>query len=129
MQMTRVGGSRPFPVLLVMPLDRLARLDTGLFAIPALAPPCRCRADRHSDDEGQQQEQEKWPAECEHAVIGTERIERQGDDLSVGDSQHDEKRSEEHTSELQSLMRISYAVFCLKKKIHTRTHIECKTFV
>src|SRR3546814_1574598 len=28
-------------------------------------------------------------------------------------------RSEEHTSELQSLMRISYAVFCLKKKQHT----------
>src|SRR3546814_3058841 len=28
-------------------------------------------------------------------------------------------RSEEHTSELQSLMRISYAVFCLKKKKHT----------
>src|SRR3546814_4562018 len=28
-------------------------------------------------------------------------------------------RSEEHTSELQSLMRISYAVFCLKKKIST----------
>src|SRR3546814_5250337 len=27
-------------------------------------------------------------------------------------------RSEEHTSELQSLMRISYAVFCLKKKLH-----------
>src|SRR3546814_1262869 len=31
-----------------------------------------------------------------------------------------DRRSEEHTSELQSLMRISYAVFCLKKKkIHT----------
>src|SRR3546814_10156924 len=30
----------------------------------------------------------------------------------------DEQRSEEHTSELQSLMRISYAVFCLKKKKH-----------
>src|SRR3546814_8665770 len=30
-------------------------------------------------------------------------------------------RSEEHTSELQSLMRISYAVFCLKKKKQTRT--------
>src|SRR3546814_2860182 len=29
-----------------------------------------------------------------------------------------EHRSEEHTSELQSLMRISYAVFCLKKKTH-----------
>src|SRR3546814_10220691 len=30
------------------------------------------------------------------------------------------QRSEEHTSELQSLMRISYAVFCLKKKNNTR---------
>src|SRR3546814_1282146 len=35
-------------------------------------------------------------------------------------------RSEEHTSELQSLMRISYAVFCLKKKIKiTHDHVEC----
>src|SRR3546814_1163801 len=33
------------------------------------------------------------------------------------------ERSEEHTSELQSLMRISYAVFCLKKKTTTTTHI------
>src|SRR3546814_5877791 len=31
-------------------------------------------------------------------------------------------RSEEHTSELQSLMRISYAVFCLKKKTITQYH-------
>src|SRR3546814_4115721 len=31
-------------------------------------------------------------------------------------------RSEEHTSELQSLMRISYAVFCLKKKINKHHH-------
>src|SRR3546814_9004426 len=31
-------------------------------------------------------------------------------------------RSEEHTSELQSLMRISYAVFCLKKKIKNKTY-------
>src|SRR3546814_4417148 len=32
------------------------------------------------------------------------------------------ERSEEHTSELQSLMRISYAVFCLKKKKNNKTH-------
>src|SRR3546814_6973355 len=31
-----------------------------------------------------------------------------------------DRRSEEHTSELQSLMRISYAVFCLKKKTHVK---------
>src|SRR3546814_4946604 len=43
-------------------------------------------------------------------------------------------RSEEHTSELQSLMRISYAVFCLKKKKKSQlhlyshhTHITCVT--
>src|SRR3546814_7013218 len=34
------------------------------------------------------------------------------------------KRSEEHTSELQSLMRISYAVFCLKKKNNKVNTIE-----
>src|SRR3546814_2428378 len=34
------------------------------------------------------------------------------------------KRSEEHTSELQSLMRISYAVFCLKKKTNYQTYIH-----
>src|SRR3546814_4456415 len=39
----------------------------------------------------------------------------------LGDSIfHCWKRSEEHTSELQSLMRISYAVFCLKKKNNNR---------
>src|SRR3546814_1510736 len=36
------------------------------------------------------------------------------------------RRSEEHTSELQSLMRISYAVFCLKKKNKKTTHTQNK---
>src|SRR3546814_7531760 len=35
-----------------------------------------------------------------------------------------DRRSEEHTSELQSLMRISYAVFCLKKKQNQDTKID-----
>src|SRR3546814_1873362 len=35
-------------------------------------------------------------------------------------------RSEQHTSELQSLMRISYALFCLKKKNHRRTRIHTR---
>src|SRR3546814_3142806 len=41
------------------------------------------------------------------------------DDVAVPQDRHlaTAGRSEEHTSELQSLMRISYAVFCLKKKI------------
>src|SRR3546814_5330087 len=41
---------------------------------------------------------------------------------------YERTRSEEHTSELQSLMRISYAVFCLKKKkIRHRPTIQNKT--
>src|SRR3546814_10071686 len=36
-------------------------------------------------------------------------------------------RSEEHTSELQSLMRISYAVFCLKKKTNTHNNKSYQT--
>src|SRR3546814_10035146 len=39
---------------------------------------------------------------------------------SQGQYRQSAERSEEHTSELQSLMRISYAVFCLKKKKQTQ---------
>src|SRR3546814_1983643 len=47
-----------------------------------------------------------------------------GDEAVVGHWHHHQRkrRSEEHTSELQSLMRISYAVFCLKKNNKTNTH-------
>src|SRR3546814_4331972 len=41
-------------------------------------------------------------------------------DLPAGMNVSQQERSEEHTSELQSLMRHSYAVFCLKKKHTTR---------
>src|SRR3546814_9867221 len=44
-------------------------------------------------------------------------------DLAVADGgRPQDERSEEHTSELQSLMRISYAVFCLKKTKERTTH-------
>src|SRR3546814_10775538 len=65
------------------------------------------------------------------AYIGdSKRTERQGNAFMHLPARHAHKlqaaaaqiadRSEEHTSELQSLMRISYAVFCLKKKTHTK---------
>src|SRR3546814_7148719 len=64
---------------------------------------------------------------------------RGGSDLANGflldaqagqDRRRHQRRSEEHTSELQSLMRISYAVFCLHKKIdnkYTSTSLQLKT--
>src|SRR3546814_8659070 len=72
----------------------------------------------------------------ERVVVGPAVVGRPGvvadlkRDVSLAPVAHDEDdvrlpgvfvRSEEHTSELQSLMRISYAVFCLKKKQNTNT--------
>src|SRR3546814_1148127 len=50
-----------------------------------------------------------------HADLAFDSVERIMRDVNYG-------RSEEHTSELQSLMRISYAVFCLKKKKIIQKH-------
>src|SRR3546814_1235186 len=52
---------------------------------------------------------------ADHTELEAERFFKQARHVVAG-------RSEEHTSELQSLMRISYAVFCLKKK--TATHYK-----
>src|SRR3546814_10691450 len=65
-----------------------------------------------------------YVAEClDHGCggIGIARIcaETVADESKPGSS-----RSEEHTSELQSLMRISYAVFCLKKNRKNHTHTD-----
>src|SRR3546814_6854933 len=53
--------------------------------------------------------------------VGQDRV-RLGQRATVRQHEHRDARSEEHTSELQSLMRISYAVFCLKKKKQTKTY-------
>src|SRR3546814_7666746 len=70
---------------------------------------------------------------AEHRVdpLGQIALRRRADDQRTTETK---PRSEEHTSELQSLMRISYAVFCLKKKkkqndnitllTHITTHIQ-----
>src|SRR3546814_3351867 len=69
------------------------------------------------------------PAAAARHAVGTaveqvEAAERQhGEGQPLADERRDPfDRSEEHTSELQSLMRISYAVFCLKKKKQRRLH-------
>src|SRR3546814_10529169 len=56
-----------------------------------------------------------WQYAIAHGVL----IGLLGSSATFGPIISDVSRSEEHTSELQSLMRIPYAVFCLKKKKHT----------
>src|SRR3546814_5999045 len=57
-----------------------------------------------------------------HLACRTQRpCERSTDQAEANDREMSNARSEEHTSELQSLMRISYDVFCLKKKTQMDT--------
>src|SRR3546814_10454409 len=80
----------------------------------------------HKDDEDRFQQDDRY-----QMVNGRMELTSAGAPGSQDNRLRDSKawRSEEHTSELQSLMRISYAVFCLKKKKsnkyttqHTHTH-------
>src|SRR3546814_1893439 len=57
------------------------------------------------------------------AVVGHQRVQR----LDQAPRRGVDHRSEEHTSELQSLMRTSYAVFCLKKKNRINKTTDIKT--
>src|SRR3546814_7328137 len=57
---------------------------------------------------------------CSSWTAGRERRVCDGNRIHGASAAHGARRSEEHTSELQSLMRISYAVFCLKKKTKTK---------
>src|SRR3546814_2715798 len=62
---------------------------------------------------------EAWSIESQQHENGqrrTEPLSKVSNVENVVRAECDDNRSEEHTSELQSLMRISYAVFCLKKK-------------
>src|SRR3546814_1390466 len=78
--------------------------------------PLACRIGRHAEHlqrllTDPQRRAEGFTLDHRHLAVhqfhGMRQVARPGDDLQV--------RSEEHTSELQSLMRSSYAVFCLKK--------------
>src|SRR3546814_6501800 len=64
----------------------------------------------------------KMISTSEMTVAKTGRLIETSDSIMAAPSRQLSLRSEEHTSELQSLMRISYAVFCLKKKHNTKYH-------
>src|SRR3546814_10249791 len=69
-----------------------------------------------------EQEQHHHRADVDHDQRQREelRFEQQPQAGGTEEGEHQRQRSEEHTSELQSLMRISYAVFCLKKKTNSQ---------
>src|SRR3546814_3694177 len=72
--------------------------------------------ERHVHAEGVAPLHERAPGLLRRAAVGAEVRRWQVGGLVAAACRDRRLRSEEHTSELQSLMRISYAVFCLKKK-------------
>src|SRR3546814_3347739 len=77
------------PVIAVMLIGTFCNVSLRFWAVTTISPPPLSAV--------------AWSACCAAAAAASPKTE-------------DANRSEEHTSELQSLMRISYAVFCLKKK-------------
>src|SRR3546814_9157643 len=92
----------PFPEEQAQPVAQAARPD------PEIAAP----VDRDLGD--------AFHARAHHRVPVAGQLGLDAKAVLAVDAGGDGRRSEEHTSELQSLMRISYAVFCLKKKRTTK---------
>src|SRR3546814_7696052 len=74
----------------------------------------------HGDDRGGEGQVVRVAQDVgDEAAVDLDAVDRHAAQVAqAGEAGAEVVRSEEHTSELQSLMRISYAVFCLKKKKH-----------
>src|SRR3546814_3562083 len=83
---------------------------TTLFRSKSPGTPIRKRATRQGATAANSGEAPNWLPDQTATIVATSRKDSEPPNVCA--------RSEEHTSELQSLMRISYAVFCLKKKKH-----------
>src|SRR3546814_1940666 len=107
--MNRLSGIGPASV--IARARRSGRLPSD--AISLTVPPRKRgprNTGRHARNSGPPLSRENDPVSRDALVPGD------GDDALAAAGAGGDQRSEEHTSELQSLMRISYAVFCLKKK-------------
>src|SRR3546814_2847317 len=69
-------------------------------------------------------EQAAWELERQRDEVARTAARREAERRESDRRAAEQQRSEEHTSELQSLMRISYAVFCLKKKKNSKQQIS-----
>src|SRR3546814_9220245 len=106
----RLARTRPYHGEFSMSLqERASRCLRGTPCRPGFPKHAPCRA---QEDHGDQ------PADDDV------RPSRAGQADQSGSRENPDVRSEEHTSELQSLMRISYAVFCLQKKKEEHTTIQ-----
>src|SRR3546814_3655199 len=97
---------------------------TTLFRSPLHRPPTHLQRHQHQANRHRGLQRPFEVAVLVDQAIAVEHDPQAAGDADGGHRPADPARSEEHTSELQSLMRISYAVFCLKKK---QTHHRSAT--
>src|SRR3546814_4864165 len=102
-------SARPLPAILFAPKIRNPRMAKARTAYVC----SECGADFN-----------KWQGQCGACGAWDTLSEIVLESAAAQKSPASRRRSEEHTSELQSLMRISYAVFCLKKKIIQHEHSQ-----
>src|SRR3546814_6516838 len=95
---------------------------TTLFRSRVRAPDRRAARPYHPPCQHPRDERRKLPSRPKPRPKGRLKPSPKSPTPQAGNSGRATPRSEEHTSELQSLMRISYAVFCLKKKITEVKH-------
>src|SRR3546814_4390519 len=94
----------------------------GLLATVPTATPAMGQDDWHPSEWGADDEIGAANRLTPEKVLEAVKLVKTGKTYPLGIVVGRDTRSEEHTSELQSLMRISYAVFCLKTKKTTTTH-------
>src|SRR3546814_7394101 len=104
---TRTTTLCPYTTLCRSPVVKI-----GLVAALGAKPASAAETAKDSDGDGVPDDADLCPGTAQGVKVDAKGCPLDSDGDGVPD------RSEEHTSELQSLMRISYAVFCLKKKIY-----------
>src|SRR3546814_11055338 len=102
-------------MLMLLLLRRPPRLTLTASLVPY---PTRFRSNDRRDQRREDKAEQTDRQQTHHRRIGLIGLCQIGREKHRGNPRSGKaRRSEEHTSELQSLMRIPYAVFCLKKKI------------
>src|SRR3546814_1054887 len=105
--------------------DQHARADGGKREQGAHRDHVAKKTDREQASHGCRDGTDDYGADIRSTVLGVDLAEQARHQAVFGHRVED-ARSEEHTSELQSLMRISYAVFCLKKKINHKSIVTTR---
>src|SRR3546814_1277168 len=124
------GGAGMDPVAYVLAMVEIAAADAAHSTIMSVNNSLFCNGILTHGTEAQKQKYVRAIAEGEEIGAFALTEPQSGSDATAmrcrAVKQADGTRSEEHTSELQSLMRISYAVFCLKKKNNRKTTKKSK---